>query len=462
MDVELARRRKSLEERRQQRQRERLIFLTVLFWAGLFLAGWMALPRVLRALPPRYVARLPEPIQALVREPADSRVPTPAIPVASQADLWRLMTPVPVVTPTSTATSQPTLGRSTGGEQTTDLKPPAPNTPTRLLPSPSPTATPTTAAPTVQLTGFHLVYQTWNNCGPATLTVNLSYYGWTGTQADAAAVLKPDREDKNVSPDEMAAFARSVLGLQAIVRVNGTLDRLKAFLRAGIPVIVETGYDPDPKTLGWMGHYRLAIGYDDAQGHFIVHDVYQGGGDKGDGVPQPYEDFDRFWRHFNRTYILVYRPDQAQTVADILGADMDDAAMYTGALARAQAEAAANPKDAFAWFNIGSSLVGLGRYEEAAVAYDQARVLGLPWRMLWYQFGPFEAYYRMGRYDDVLALAQANLRVTPYVEESFYYKGLVYQAQGNLSAARENFQLALRYNPNFYRASEALAALPPG
>lgn len=462
MDVELPRRRKSLEERQQQRHRERLIFFTVILWAALFLAGWVALPRVLRALPPRYVARLPEPVQALVREPADSRVPTPAIPVASQADLWRLMTSVPVATPTSTATPQATLSRSTSGEQTADLKPPAPNTPTRLPPSPSPTATPTTAAPTVQLTGFRLVYQTWNNCGPATLTVNLSYYGWTGTQADAAAVLKPDREDKNVSPDEMAAFARSVLGLQAIVRVNGTLERLKALLRAGIPVIVETGYDPDPETLGWMGHYRLAIGYDDAQGHVIVHDVYQGGGDKGDGVPHPYEDFDRFWRHFNRTYIIVYRPDQAQTVADILGADMDDTAMYTGALARAQAEAAANPKDAFAWFNIGSSLVGLGRYEEAAAAYDQARILGLPWRMLWYQFGPFEAYYRVGRYDDVLALAQANLRVTPYVEETFYYKGLVYQAQGDLSAARENFQLALHYNPNFSRASAALAALPPG
>jgi hypothetical protein len=461
MDVELVRRRKSLEERQRERQRERLIFFTVLLWVALFLAGWAALPRALRALPPRYVARLPEPIQALVREPADSRVPTPAIPVASQADLLRLMASLPVATPTHTATPRPTPSSSIGGGPSPDMKPPAPDTATPL-PTLPPTATPTEAPSGFRLTGFRLVYQTWNNCGPATLTVNLSYYGWTGTQADAAAVLKPDREDKNVGPEEMAAFARSVLGLQAIVRVNGTLDRLKALLRAGIPVIVETGYDPDPKTLGWMGHYRLAIGYDDAQGHVIVHDVYQGGGDKGDGVPHPYEDFDRFWRHFNRTYIIVHRPDQAQTVAAILGADMDDTAMYTGALARAQAEAAAHPKDAFAWFNIGSSLVGLGRYEEAAAAYDQARILGLPWRMLWYQFGPFEAYYRVGRYDDVLALAQANLRVTPYVEETFYYRGLVYQAQGDLNAARENFQLALRYNPNFQRASAALAALPPG
>jgi tetratricopeptide (TPR) repeat protein len=343
-----------------------------------------------------------------------------------------------------------------------DTKPPAPDTATREPTPIPPTATPTDASPSLKLDGFRLVYQTWNNCGPATLTVNLSYFGWTGDQAQAALFLKPDREDKNVGPDEMAAYAHSVLDLQAIARVNGTLDRLKALLRAGIPVIVETGYDPDPETLGWMGHYLLAIGYDDAQGHLILHDVYHGGGDTGDGVTDTYDNFDKFWSHFNRAYVVVYRPDQAGTVADILGADIDDTAMYEAALARAQGEAAADPNNAFAWFNIGTDLVGLGRYEDAAAAYDQARVVGLPWRMLWYQFGPFEAYYHVGRYDDVLALAQANLRVTPYVEETFYYRGLVFQAQGDLSAARENFQLALRYNANFQRASEALAALPQG
>ena len=48
--------------------------------------------------------------------------------------------------------------------------------------------------------------------------------------------------------------------------------------------------------------------------------------------------------------------------------------------------------------------------EEAAAAFDQARQIGLPWRMLWYQFGPFEAYYETGRYDEVIALADATLQ----------------------------------------------------
>ena len=39
----------------------------------------------------------------------------------------------------------------------------------------------------------------------------------------------------------------------------------------------------------------------------------------------------------------------------------------------------------FAWFNLGSDLVYFDRYEEAALAYDKARELGLPLRMFRYQ-----------------------------------------------------------------------------
>jgi len=36
---------------------------------------------------------------------------------------------------------------------------------------------------------------------------------------------------------------------------------------------------------------------------------------------------DRYWRQFNRTYIVVYKPERQATVTRILGTDMDDAAM---------------------------------------------------------------------------------------------------------------------------------------
>jgi hypothetical protein len=73
-------------------------------------------------------------------------------------------------------------------------------------------------APRVALTGITHQWQTWNNCGPSTITMNLSYYGRPETQVESAQFLKPNQEDKNVSPEELAAYARS-LGFEAVTRV---------------------------------------------------------------------------------------------------------------------------------------------------------------------------------------------------------------------------------------------------
>ena len=131
----------------------------------------------------------------------------------------------------------------------------------------------------------------------------------------------------------------------------------------------------------------------------------------------------------------------------------------------AREEAVADSADPFAWFNMGTSYTLLEQYEEAAVAFDQARNVGdgLPWRMAWYQFGTFEAYYQTGRYEDVIALAQYNLATTPDgehpIEETYYYAGLARDALGDVDRAILNLQQAALINPNFAPAVEALAAI---
>ncbi len=84
--------------------------------------------------------------------------------------------------------------------------------------------------------------------------------------------------------------------------------------------------------------------------------------------------------------------------------------------------------------------------------YDRALRLGLPWRALWYQFGPFEAYFHTGDYQNVIALADNTLATTDYVEELFYWKGMALAAQGDAEAAAEQFARVLELNPNFFTA----------
>ena len=465
-----------------------LLVGTVLVAVVSLLCLLVLIPTGVRALPGRYAARLPGFLQDIRQRPHPDLLPTPAIAV----------TPFVTSTPTQTlqrlsgvtyATTTPLSEREIV-EQATKGSPrqtPVRSTRTPILPvtasaTPTLAVTPTTAAtstasatpsstpppPTATSAQIPLAaslppvthtYQTWNNCGPATLSMALYYFGQSGTQADAAAFLKPDPEDKNVSVNEMAAYARS-LGLMATVRVGGDLNRLKQLIAAGFPVIVETWFIPDPGDQ--MGHYRVLVGYDDETRQFTAQDSYNG-----PNVRLSYDVFDEFWRVFNRVHLVIYESSQANDLASILGEDVDDQTMYTRALETAQREALDPSTEcvayercadgtAFAWFNVGSSLTSLGRHEEAAAAYDQARLLGLPWRMLWYQFGPYESYYAVGRYDDVITLATATLRTTNNLEESYFWRGLAYLAQGDVDRARSELQTALKYNPNFGAAKEVL------
>jgi tetratricopeptide (TPR) repeat protein len=317
-------------------------------------------------------------------------------------------------------------------------------------------------ASSVKLAGLSHMWQTWNNCGPATLAMNLSYYGSTLSQADVGAALRLYEDDKNVGPEEMAVFARSQ-GFNALVRVNGDADRLRLLLSNSVPVLLETWHEPEPNN--GMGHYRLLVGYEDATREWIAYDSYDSRGldpnQPYTGIRVPYDELDRLWSVFNRTYVLIYTDELAPDVEGILGEELDDATMWQRALQHAWAETRERPDDPFAWFNLGSDLIALGQFEPAATAYDHARQIGLPWRMLWYQFGPFQAYYETARYQEVVALTDATIQTTSSVEEIYYWKGMALKAQGDVAGARQAWQRALELNPNYAEAAAVLAGLEP-
>jgi tetratricopeptide (TPR) repeat protein len=311
----------------------------------------------------------------------------------------------------------------------------------------------------VQLAGMTHNWQTWNNCGPATLAMNLSYFGNKASQADVAAILRPDRNDANVGPDELAFFARGQ-GFLARSGVNGDSDRLRLLLSNGLPVLIETWHEPKPND--GMGHYRLVVGYDNAAREWIVYDSYDAEnvptGQPYIGIRIPYDKMDALWRVFNRAYTIVYDMPRAALVQSILGDDWDEEIMWQRATLLAQLEIQSGA-DGFGWFNLGAGFNALGQYEQAAAAFDQARRIGLPWRMLWYQFAPFEAYYEVGRYDEVIALVDATLKTAGHVEELHYWKGMAFKAQNKTDLARGAWQKAVELNPNYAPAARALAGL---
>lgn len=341
---------------------------------------------------------------------------------------------------------------------------------------PEPTMPPATAAPdptgvdagsaevsipaSARIYGIRHEQQKWNNCGPATITMALSYYGWQQDQTVAAAALKPNREDKNVSPHELAAFVDSATAVKAIVRMGGSLDLLKLLVSQEFPVIIETGamfeaYD-------WIGHYRTVVAYDDLFELFYFFDSFLGVGEGAQGVTETYEKVDQDWQAFNRTFIVVYPPQREGLLRSLLDSHWSEQDAAQIAFEAAQEAARRQPQNPFAWFNMGTSLVEMGRYQEAAAAFDQAQRFGLPWRMMWYQFGPFEAYFQTGRYDDVMSLVQINLNNAEDIEETYYWQGRVLEVQGKTEQAAASFRRALHFNPNDKEARQALDKLNQG
>ncbi len=343
--------------------------------------------------------------------------------------------------------------------------PPSPTlTPTAShTPSPSPSATPSptplptsTNTPVPQpalpsatfLAPMNHEYQKLNNCGPVSLAAAASFFGADVTQFDAADVVKGNPEDKNVSPDEMVAYLRS-LGLGAVYRVNGGEDLMKRLLVNNVPVIVHQ-WLVRPYDGVLVGHYRVLRGYDTVAGHFVVNDPYLG--------PQftiSYAQFDEWWRPFNRGYIPVYRPEQEALVAAILGDDWDEETNHRRALARAQAETLTFA-DGYAFFNLGDEYLALGEPAAAVEAYERAFTFDFPDHFLWYQFGPLEALNRVGDYQRVLSMTDLLIAQAGDLEEARLQRGLAYLGLGDLSAARAEIEKALAANPRF---DEAIVAL---
>jgi tetratricopeptide (TPR) repeat protein len=367
-------------------------------------------------------------------------------PVFAQAVDLETSTPTPTATVTST--QRPT----TPGAAETETPTASPT----VTDPPEPTLTPTPLPAQAKLdTPLHET-QDWNNCGPATLAMYLRFYGWKGTQYDISKVVKVFRNDRNVNIDELTGFVHdNATELSALYRVGGSIDLIRSFLANGVPVMIEEASKLDQdywtKDDRWAGHYLFINGYDDATQTFLTQDTYYGA-----NRHPAYTTLDKNWQAFNRAFILVYTPDQEGLIESLLGDHFDMDTNRQHALDTAQAETEKDPQNAFAWFNLGTNLAYFERYDESAKAYDKAREIGLPQRMMRYQFGIFMAYFHTNRNDDLLALTDYALKVTTNSEEALLWRGWALYRAGKRDEALAAFNQALQARPDY---SDALYAV---
>jgi hypothetical protein len=388
--------------------------------------------------------------------PVAGYLPTPVPGRASQV----VSENIPVDIPQSTsrpAASNPTRSSPTGPATSLTSATVAVQDPTGTPgPSATPPPSPTPLPSRVTLPPPKWEAEDWNDCGPTTLSLYLKFWGWKGDQFTIQKVIKPDRADRNVNIDELTGYVHNyVPSLDANYRVGGTVNLLRQFIANGIPIAIEESL-MIPETYitnddHWAGHYILVTGYDDKFQIFFVQDT-----ELGKDHVVPYKELDRDWQSFNRAYIMVYPPDQEQTVINLEGSDWDQDTNRQHALDAAKAETQSDPKNAYAWFNMGSNLVYFEQYSQAAAAYDTARSLGLPQRMLRYQFGPFIAYFNVGRNDDLLALTQYALNVTPNSEEDMLWRGWALYRSDDRVGAVDMFTKALAARPGYGDAIYAL------
>jgi DNA-directed RNA polymerase specialized sigma24 family protein len=299
--------------------------------------------------------------------------------------------------------------------------------------------------------------KTMSQSGAESMGVLMRYWGSIGKANDR---YNRYSQGVDMTPFEIVRFINSNTDLMAISRVGGDVDTIKNLVAAGFPVIVERGLDnvsPDGMS-NWAGVFNVINGYDDAQQTFITISAFQ--------LPVVYTgiyvgSFVQQWRAFNYEYLVIYKPSQEKLVNQILGSQADTNQNYHYASEKASMDAynSIYVRDQFfAWFNLGTNLTYLRKYQDAVTTFDQAFSLykkipesELPWRIFWYQTDFFQAYYATGRYQDVIDLATMiiNGPSTPQTEDSYYWRALAEEALGNRTGAIQDLETSLKINSNF-------------
>lgn len=309
--------------------------------------------------------------------------------------------------------------------------------------------------PSAKITLPNHYYQTFNNCGPATLAMILNYYGSNVEQKELGLKLRPyqnpegDNDDKSVTLEELAEEAKN-RGFAVYLRPNGTTQKVKHLISNDIPVVVKTWLNTDED----IGHFRVITGYNDAESYFWQDDSYQG-----PNLTFSYQNFREIWQPFNYQYVIIAPKERDGLVRRIFGEELDKNVAWDYSLARAKEEEQKQEGNPYPVFNQSIAYFYLGEYDKSITEFESVEHK-LPKRMLWYQREPIEAYIKVQNYDKALSHIEGILSGgNRAYSELYILRGDVYLEQDNVEEAKQQYQLAVKYNKNLKKAHEKLENL---
>ncbi len=329
--------------------------------------------------------------------------------------------------------------------------------------SPSPDSPKTTPAeatpislskPPVQKTlknDYH-IFQTFNNCGPASLSMTLSYFGIKVSQKEIGDDLRPyqnpqgDNDDKSVTLNELAEKAKEY-GLIPYHRQNGNIELLKYFITYDIPVITFTWTKPNED----IGHYRVVKGFDETSNELIQDDSLQG-----KNLRFKYDDFNVLWHKFNYEYLVLVPKDKVGIAEAILGDNKEESKSWKNAVEILTKFLERNPDDVPARFSLSISYYYTGEYKKSTKQFEMVQNK-LSKRALWYQIEPIQAYFEMENYNKVMEISENILNNgNRAFSELYMLRGRIYLIKGDLKKAKAEFEKAVYYNKNIEEAKETL------
>jgi len=307
------------------------------------------------------------------------------------------------------------------------------------LSTPVPQPTPKPLPISYQLGGGTHVFQTFNNCGPASLSMTLSFFEIFISQKEIGNELRPwqnptgNNDDKSVTLPELAQKAQN-FGFTTYHRPNGDIQTIKAFVANGIPVITRTLLQEGSD----IGHYRVVYGYDDSTREILQNDSLQG-----KNLKFSYSSFLNLWRPYGYEYLVLVPTEKEKVAESILGENLNERTAWINAVNNLNSEFSANLQDIFLKFSLSVAYYNTEQYEKSIQEFE-AIENKLPFRALWYQTEPLLAYQKLKRYDELLPridkiLANGNRGFS----ELYQIRGEIYLEKGQIDRAKTEFQLAL-------------------